>query len=373
MGTDWLKQAVIQSEKLHPYIPGKPIAQMLRELGLSEQDVVSRMASTVKLASNENPYGAPPKALAAIGQAAREIHRYPDGDCFELKQALALKHDINPEQLLLGNGSNEVLELMIRTFSAVGDEVIYSQRGFIVYALATTAAGAKGVAVPERDGFAHDLDAMLDAVNDNTKVVCIANPNNPTGSLLNTSELQSFLDKLPSHIVVILDEAYVEYVKNEIADSIHALKHAGLVVCRTFSKAYGLAGLRVGYAVANQDLIAVVNRFREPFNVNSIAQAAALAALADDDWVMDKVAQCKAERTRLELALAGLDCLAAPSFANFVLLQHQDSLRLVKKLEQEGVIVRPLAPYGMPDIVRVSVGSVVENDAFLRALRKVLP
>ncbi len=373
MGIDWLKQAVSQSEKLYPYIPGKPIAQMLRELGLSEHEVEQRAASTIKLASNENPYGAPPKALEAIKQAACEVHRYPDGDCFELKQALAEKHDISQEQLLLGNGSNEVLELIIRSFAGAGDEVIYSQRGFIVYALATTAAGATGVAVSEHDGYGHDLSAMLDAVNENTKVVCIANPNNPTGSLLKTHELQSFLDTLPSHIVVIVDEAYFDYVSDEVEDSIHALRHDGLVVCRTFSKAYGLAGLRVGYAVAAAKLLAVVNRFREPFNVNIVAQAAALAALDEYDWVTDKVAQCKVERVRLERALSELGCLAAPSFANFVLFQHQDSLTIVKKLEIESVIVRPLAPYGMSDVLRVSVGSPTENDAFLTALSKVLP
>ncbi len=373
MATDWLKQAVAQSEKLHPYVPGKPIAQMLRELGLSEADIAKQLASTVKLASNENPYGMPPKALTAIVDAANEAHRYPDGDCFELKQALAKKHGIKPEQLLIGNGSNEVLELIIRSFAGAGDEVIYSQRGFIVYALATTAAGAKGVAVPEHDGLTHDLDAMLDAVNKNTKVICIANPNNPTGTLLSTQALQAFLDQLPGHIVVILDEAYVEYVEDILEDSIQALQHDGLIVCRTFSKAYGLAGLRVGYAVANKDVLAVVNRFREPFNVNSIAQAAALAALDDEAWVMDKVAQCKAERARLERALSDINCLAAPSFGNFVLFQHENSAEIVKKLEQEGVIVRPLAPYGMPDVLRVSVGTVAENDAFLMALSKVLP
>ncbi|MDQ7057706.1 MAG: histidinol-phosphate transaminase [Ghiorsea sp.] len=373
MSIDWLKQAVSQSEKLYPYIPGKPISQMLRELGLDDSEVEKRAASTVKLASNENPYGVSPKALKAIQQTAIEAHRYPDGDCFELKQALAKKHGIHAEQLLIGNGSNEVLELIIRTFAGVGDEVVYSQRGFIVYALATTAAGATGVAVPESDGFTHDLNAMLGAVNESTKVVCIANPNNPTGALLQTSALQIFLDKLPSHIVVIIDEAYVEYVQSEIEDSIFALKHAGLIISRTFSKAFGLAGLRVGYAVANQDLLAVVNRFREPFNVNSIAQAAALAALHDEDWVIDKVAQCKAERVRLEAAFSDLNCLAISSFANFVLFQHENSTEIVKKLEQEGVIVRPLAPYGMPDVLRVSVGTRTENDAFLAALSKVLP
>ena len=373
MGVNWLKQAVSQSEQLHPYIPGKPIAQMLREQGLSESEISKRQASTVKLASNENPYGAPPKALEAIKQAASEICRYPDGDCFELKQALATKHKVQTEQLLIGNGSNEVLELVIRSFAGTGDEVIYSHRGFIVYALATTAAGATGVAVPEHDGYGHDLPAMLEAVNEHTKVICIANPNNPTGALLSTQALQTFLDKLPSHIVVIIDEAYFEYVADAVEDSIHALKHAGLVISRTFSKAYGLAGCRVGYAVANPDLLAVVNRFREPFNVNSLAQAAALAALHDEVWVWDKVAQCKQERSRLEAALQDLGLLAAHSFANFVLLKHESATTLAQDLEQQGVIVRPLAPYGMADILRVSVGSEAENDAFLAALHKVLP
>ncbi|MDQ6983942.1 MAG: aminotransferase class I/II-fold pyridoxal phosphate-dependent enzyme, partial [Ghiorsea sp.] len=215
MSVDWLQQAVGQSKKLHPYIPGKPIAQMLRELGLSEYEVAQREASTIKLASNENPYGVPPKAIEAVRNAALNSNRYPDGDCFELKQTLAAKHHINADQLLIGNGSNEVLELIVRSFAGTDDEVVYSQRGFIVYALVTTAAGATGIAVPESDGFAHDLNAMLEAVNECTKVVCIANPNNPTGSLLTIPELQAFLDKLPSHIVVIIDEAYVEYVMDE--------------------------------------------------------------------------------------------------------------------------------------------------------------
>ena len=373
MGVNWFKQAVSQSEQLHPYIPGKPVAQMLREQGLSESEIARHEAGIVKLASNENPYGTPPKALEAIRQAACEACRYPDGDCFELKQALAAKHKIQAEQLLIGNGSNEVLELVIRSFAGTGDEVIYSQRGFIVYALATIAAGATGVAVPEHDGFSHDLSAMLEAVTSKTKVICVANPNNPTGSLLSTSELQSFLNKLPSHIVVILDEAYYEYVMDEVDDSIHALTHDGLIVSRTFSKAYGLAGCRVGYAVAHPDLLAVVNRFREPFNVNSLAQAAALAALDEHDWVMDKVAQCKQERDRLEAALQGLGLLAAHSFANFVLLRYEGAAELARDLERQGVIVRPLAPYAMADILRVSVGSEAENDAFLAALSKVLP
>ncbi len=372
MATDWLKQAVPQSLQLHPYIPGKPITQMLRELGLDETQIQQRSSTTVKLASNENACGVPPKAVAAIQKAACEVNRYPDGDCFDLKQILAQSHSIKKEQLLIGNGSNEVLELVIRCFAGATDEVVYSQRGFIVYALATTAAGATGIAVPEQDGFGHDLEAMLSAVNANTKIVCIANPNNPTGSLLKTNALQAFLDKLPNHLVVVLDEAYYEYVADDIEDSIHALTHPGLIVSRTFSKAYGLAGCRIGYVVAHEGLLSVVNRFREPFNVNMLAQQAAIGALADKAWVLDKVKQCKEERIRLEAALESLGCLAAKSYGNFVLLKHTKSLVLVKELEEKGVIVRPLSPYGMPDILRVSVGTVSENNAFLKAFNEVL-
>jgi len=373
MKTPWLNQAVSQTQQLHPYIPGKPIVQMLRELGLAENEIQQRISSTVKLASNENPYGVPPKAILAIQNAAALVNRYPDGDCFKLKQVLAKSHQVSSSQLLIGNGSNEVLELIIRTFAGAGDEVIYSQRGFIVYALATTATGATGIAVAEADGLTHDLDAMLKAVNGKTKVICIANPNNPTGSLLKTDALQNFLNQIPQHIVVILDEAYVEYVADEVEDSIHALSHEGLIVSRTFSKAYGLAGCRVGYAVASSELLAVANRFREPFNVNSLAQAAALGAIADKDWVLEKVELCKQERARLEAALQDVHCFVAKSYGNFVLMQHEESAELVKKLEHSGIIVRPLAPYGMPKILRVSVGTKDENDAFLNALAKVLP
>ena len=372
MTINWLNQAVAQSEKLHPYIPGKPVAQMLRELGLDESEIQKRISTTVKLASNENPYGVPPKAVEAMKKAASEVHRYPDGDCFSLKQALAKHHGVSSKQLLIGNGSNEVLELIIRTFATTGDEVVYSQKAFIVYALSATAAGARGVAVPEADGYGHDLTAMLKAVTTKTKVVCIANPNNPTGSLLKIDEIQAFLDALPREMVVILDEAYCEYVRGELADSIHALKHPGLVVSRTFSKAYGLAGCRVGYAVADEALIGVINRFREPFNVNMLAQAAAEAALSDQQWINDKVALCKQERARLELALADRGYLAANSFGNFVLFKHEDSLSLVKKFEEKGVILRPLAPYGMPDVLRVSVGDHEENTRFLTVLNEVL-
>lgn len=359
---DWSVRAVSQSGRLHPYVPGKPVAQLLAERGLSE---------AIKLASNENPYGPSPKAMAAVREAACEVHRYPDGDASELRQVLAERHGVVPENILVGNGSNEVLELLIRTFASRDDEVVYAGRAFIVYALATTAAGAKGVAVPEADGLAHDLDAMAAAVNEKTKVVCIANPNNPTGTLHALPALQQFLDVLPRQVIVILDEAYYEYVADEIGDSIGTLHHPGLVTCRTFSKAYGLAGLRIGYAVGDADILALVNRFREPFNVSLPAQRAALAALADTPWVMAKVAECKAERQRLESALAALGLLGGRSHGNFVLLRHSQAAFVLHSLEDRGIIPRPLAPYGMPDYLRITVGTAEENAHLLAALEAI--
>ncbi|MDQ6954522.1 MAG: histidinol-phosphate transaminase [Mariprofundaceae bacterium] len=360
---DWMLQAVGQTQGLHPYIPGKPVEQLLREKGLSH---------AVKLASNENPYGASPKAIKAMQTTASEVHRYPDGDCTNLKSALADHHAVQASQILLGNGSNEVLELIIRSFAGVGDNVVYSQCGFIVYALATQAAGATQVAVPDTKELGHDLDAMAAAVNDKTKVVCIANPNNPTGTLLHNDQLQAFLDNLPHHIVVILDEAYHEFVTDIKADSLNALKHPGLVVSRTFSKAYGLAGCRVGYALADSALLNVVNRFREPFNVNHLAQVAAQAALDDHDWVMDKVERVKSERARLEIAFEAWGILGGKSYANFVLLKHPMAGKILNKLEDQGIIPRPLAGYGLASYLRISIGTIEENCLLLKSLHIAL-
>lgn len=361
---DWMTQAVPQAQGLYPYVPGKPMEQLLREQGLD---------TAIKLASNENAYGPSPKAMVAMHAVIDECHRYPDGDAHALKSALAKKHGVHQHQILLGNGSNEVLELVIRCFAGVGDEVIYSQHGFIVYALAAQAAGATRVPVQDTPELGHDLDAMLAAVNTHTKIICIANPNNPTGTLLSNDALQKFLDALPQHIIVILDEAYDEFVSDIKTDSLTTLHHAGLVVSRTFSKAYGLAACRIGYAIADAGLLEAVNRFREPFNINSLAQAAALAALDDADWVMDKVTRIKQARTVLEQHLAKLGLLAVKSFANFILLQHPQALELHQQLEKLGIITRPLAGYGLPDYLRISVGNEEENAAFLEALDTVLP
>ncbi|MDX8401722.1 MAG: histidinol-phosphate transaminase [Mariprofundaceae bacterium] len=360
--TDWLSRAVPQAAGLHPYVPGKPVARLLREKGIRD---------AVKLASNENPYGPSPAALDAARAALAGVHRYPDGDAPALREALAARHGVSPDAIVIGNGSNEVLELVIRAFAGPGDEVVYSRRGFIVYALAAQAAGARGVAVPEQDGLTHDLEAMAAAVNARTKVVAIANPNNPTGAMHPAAAIRAFLDRLPRDVVVILDEAYHEYVADDAAQDA-ALAHPGLVVCRTFSKAFGLAGLRVGYGVADPALVAVLHRFREPFNVNLVAQAAARAALDDMDWVRERVARTLTERARLEAALAGMGLLGGASKGNFVLLRDARAASIAAALEDAGVIVRPLAPYGMADWLRISVGRPEENDRLLDALARLV-
>ncbi len=363
MRIDWLARCVPQTAGLYPYVPGKPVETLLREKGLQR---------AIKLASNENPYGPSPRAIQAIQQAASEVHRYPDGDANALKEKLAAFHAVNRAQILIGNGSNEVLELLIRCFAGVGDEVVYAQRGFIVYALAAQAAGARGIAVPEIDGLTHDLDGMLAALNEHTKVVCIANPNNPTGTLLANEVIQAFLNRVPRDVVVIIDEAYFEFVADELGDSVALLEHPGLVISRTFSKAYGLAGCRVGYAVADARLVDVVNRFREPFNVNSLAQAAAMAALDDGDWVKVRVAETVLERDKLEAALDVLGILGCKGYANFVLLRHDQSGEILRRLEDQGIIPRPLAGYGMADYLRISVGTAAENAELLAALKLIL-
>ena len=363
MTIDWMGRAVAQAAGLHPYIPGKPVETLLREKGLHR---------AIKLASNENPYGPSPKAIAAMQQAVAEVHRYPDGDATLLKEALADFHKVGADRILIGNGSNEVLELLIRSFAGSGDEVIYSQRGFIVYALAAQAAGATGIAVPESDGLTHDLDAMAAAVTERTKLVCIANPNNPTGSLHSNRAMQAFLDALPRHILVIIDEAYYEFVADELGDSVQDLSHPGLIISRTFSKAYGLAGCRVGYAVADEAIVGLANRFREPFNVNLLAQTAATAALQDRDWVLSRVAETVSERDKLEAALDSLGMSGGHSRGNFVLLRHSCCSEILQRLEDHGIIPRPLAPYGMADYLRISVGLPAENAEFLSVLEGIV-
>jgi histidinol-phosphate aminotransferase len=348
-----------------PYQPGKPIAELERELGIS---------GIVKLASNENPLGASPKAVAAMHEAIKTIALYPDGNGFELKDALTKRYAVAHANLVLGNGSNDLLELASRAFLAPGDVAVYSAHAFAVYALATQAVGAKGITVPAKE-FGHDLEAMLKAaVQHKAKMVFIANPNNPTGTYLDADALQSFMQNLPSNILVVLDEAYNEYLPPaQRYDSVSWLaKYPNLIISRTFSKAYGLAGLRVGYAIAHEQITDMMNRVRQPFNVNSIAQAAAVAALHDMDFVRQTYELNQRGMQQITAGLNKLGLSYIPSFGNFISFRIGGATAMYRRLLELGVIVRPVANYDMPDYLRVSIGLETENEKFLTALAQAI-
>ena len=295
-----------------PYQGGKPISELAREMGLQEESIV-------KLASNENPLGISPKAEAAIQEALLSVHLYPDGNGFALRQAVAQKFNVTAEQIVFGNGSNDILELAARAFLTVGTEAIYSQHAFAVYPLVTQAVGAKGVVVPALD-YGHDLNNMLASITDKTRMIFVANPNNPTGTLLAKDALMDFLKQVPKQVLVVLDEAYDEYLSDDQkSTSITWLNQfENLIISRTFSKAYGLAGLRVGFGLMSATVADILNRVRQPFNVNSIAQAAAVASLADDDFVDRSRALNKAGMLQVTQGLTALGLSYIPSYANFV-------------------------------------------------------
>jgi histidinol-phosphate aminotransferase len=349
-----------------PYQPGKPISDLAREMGLDPSQIV-------KLASNENPLGASPKAYLAMQDALEDIARYPDGNSFALRDAVCQKFGLKPDQLVFGNGSNDILELAARAFLVPGAEAVYSQHAFAVYALATQAVGAKGVSVPARD-FGHDLSAMLAAINSNTRIVFIANPNNPTGTMLEKAALLEFLRKVPQRTLVVLDEAYDEYMPADSkSESFEWLaEFDNLIISRTFSKAYGLAGLRIGYGVASPSVADMMNRVRQPFNVNSVAQAAAIASLNDDDFVARSYALNRAGMLQLTQAFNKLGLSYIPSFGNFVSLRIDNASEVYQQLLKQGVIVRPIANYEMPDYLRVSIGLFDENARFLEVLESIL-
>jgi len=345
-----------------PYQPGKPISELARELGLKEEGIV-------KLASNENPRGIGPRTRAAIEASIAEVARYPDGNGFELKQALAKRYGVEMGAIVLGNGSNDVLELVALAFLGPGRAGVYSQHAFAVYPLATQARGARSIVVPAK-AYAHDLDAMAKAIDEETYVAWVANPNNPTGTFARGEEIEAFLRRVPERVIVVLDEAYNEYLTPDLrAHSIKWLKrHPNLVITRTFSKAYGLAGLRVGYALAHPTVADVMNRVRQPFNVNSMALAAAAAALDDMEFVAKSYAENLQGMRQLEEGAAklGLDYIA--SRGNFVSIRVGRAAEIYKRLLRRGVIVRPVAGYEMPEHLRVTVGLASENEKFLAAL-----
>ncbi len=348
-----------------PYQPGKPIAELERELGIS---------GIVKLASNENPFGCSPLAVAAMHEAIKTIALYPDGNGFDLKDALSRRYGVEHARIVLGNGSNDMLELAARAFLTVGDKAVYSAHAFAVYPLATQAVGATGISVPATN-FGHDLKAMLkSAVEQQAKLVFIANPNNPTGTFLSGDALLAFLRALPQQILVVLDEAYNEYLPVECRyDSVSWLKDfPNLIISRTFSKAYGLAGLRVGYALANPQVADMMNRVRQPFNVNSVAQAAAVAALRDEAFVRQTHELNRRGMEQITQGLGKLGLEYIPSLANFVSFKIAGAARIYRRLLELGVIVRPIASYDMPDYLRVSIGLETENEKFLSALQQAL-
>ena len=349
-----------------PYQPGKPIAELAREFGLAESNIV-------KLASNENPLGVSPKAQQAINAALGELALYPDGNGFVLKEAIALKFGVKHEQIVLGNGSNDVLELAARAFLQPGTAAIYSQYAFAVYPLVTQATGATGITTPALN-FGHDLLAMQQAITPETRVIFIANPNNPTGTLLDKVQLHGFLRTVPKHVLVVLDEAYDEYLPDALkAESIGWLaEFDNLIVTRTFSKAYGLAGLRVGFALGHPDVIDLMNRVRQPFNVNTLALVAAAASLDDDDFVSRTRQLNDDGMAQLTEGLKALGLDYIPSYGNFVCVRVGQAVAVYQALLKQGVIVRPVAGYGMPEYLRVSIGSQEQNARFLGAQSKCL-
>ena len=350
---------------IRPYIPGKPIEELERELGIVD---------AVKLASNENPLGPSPKAVEAIKRELSQLSYYPEGDAPNLKKALSAQLGVDRSELVVGNGSNEVLELIVRTFATTAHHAVYSVHAFLVYPLVLTAAGVPFTTVPMKD-MTHDLVAMKAAINDKTRIVFIANPNNPTGTYNTIEELERFLTGLPEDLIVALDEAYFEYA--DAPDYPDGLKyrslHKNLVVLRTFSKCHGLAGLRVGYGVARPEVVNFLNRVRQPFNSNRVAQVGAEAALGDTEYIAYSVSENRRERAWLSAQIAerGLEYL--PSQTNFILIKlPHPGQKVTQAMLHEGVIIRAMDGYGLPDHVRVTVGTSKDNHRFLAALDKVL-
>ncbi|HBC58215.1 MAG TPA: histidinol-phosphate transaminase [Gammaproteobacteria bacterium] len=365
MSCDFLLRANPGVRSLQPYEPGKPESELARELGVQR---------IIKLASNENPSGPSQSVLHTIQDQASRIHRYPDGNGFELKAALAEIYGLDQAQITLGNGSNDILQLLANAFLGPGDEVIFSQHSFAVYPIVTQAAGATAKVIPAKN-YEADLGAHLAAITDHTKMIFLANPNNPTGTWIWARELKEFISAVPQHVLVVIDEAYAEYILDDkMASALSWLSEfPNLIVTRTFSKAYGLAGLRVGYGVCHIQVADLLNRVRQPFNVNSLAQAAALTALEDQEYLIDSVQLNNQGMALIEGKLKQLDLNWIPSKANFLCIEvNQPGRELYQKLLRQGVIVRPIEVYELPNHIRVSIGTQEENELFLVALEKAL-
>ncbi|HZX27758.1 MAG TPA: histidinol-phosphate transaminase [Telluria sp.] len=353
-----------------PYQAGKPISEVAREFGLDE-------AKIVKLASNENPFGVPESAKQAMAAAAADLGRYPDANAFDLKTALAERYDVPMDWITLGNGSNDILEIAAKAFVQKGEAIVYAQYSFAVYALAAQGLGARAIVVPAVD-HGHDLDAMAAAIDADTRLVFIANPNNPTGTFLPAAKLEAFLAKVPPNVIVVLDEAYNEFLspEDQYESTDWVRKYPNLIVSRTFSKAYGLAGLRVGFAIAQPAVTDLMNRVRQPFNVNSLAQAAAIAALNDKAFLQKSAENNAAGYRQFVQAFEEMGLEYVPSYGNFVLVKVGDDdgagARVNLALLKQGVIVRPVGNYGLPQWLRISIGLPEENAACIAALKKAL-
>jgi histidinol-phosphate aminotransferase len=359
-----VEQALPYVRAISPYQPGKPITELAREMGIPVDKIL-------KLASNENPLGMSPKAKKAVAAAISGIERYPDQ--FDLIKAVAGRCGVAQNQVVLGNGSNDVLDLIARVFLAPGRSAVFAQHAFAVYPLATLSTGAELIVTPARN-YGHDLNAMRAAIRPDTRIVWIANPNNPTGNFLPYPEVRAFLEAVPPDVVVVLDEAYNEYLPpaERVDTAAWIADFPNLVVTRTFSKIFGLAGLRVGYALASAEIADLMNRVRQPFNVNNLAIAAAIAALDDHLFVAESY---ELNRRGMEQLVAGLKRLGLehiPSHGNFVTFKAGDGAAVNQKLLKQGVIVRPIGGYGLPEWLRVTIGTEPENGRFLEALEKAL-
>ncbi|MDD5005661.1 MAG: histidinol-phosphate transaminase [Candidatus Omnitrophica bacterium] len=351
-------------DRINAYVPGKPIDLVQREMGIKK---------VIKLASNENPFGVSPKAKKAIQKSLNEVFRYPDGSCYYLKNTLAKKLRLSPDNILFGNGSDEIIDIIIKTFLNAGEEVLTSQTTFVEYEIIAKANGFRENCIPLKN-FRYDLDAIKNNINEKTKVIFIANPNNPTGTYVNENELSKFIKEVPKDKLIVVDEAYWDFTDvDDFPGTIDKINSENLIVLRTFSKAYGLAGLRIGYAVANSTFIKAMEKIRQPFNVNTLAQRAAQAVLNDDKFLEKTRKLIIAERKKIYQEFKKMNIEYVPSQANFIMFKTEmDGLALCKQLLKKGIIIRDLKQYGLENFVRVTIGKPWENKLFIRTLKKIL-
>ena len=355
-----------QLDHLPVYQPGRPTEEVARELGLNVDDVI-------KVASNENPLGPSPKAMTAMKAAIDNLHLYPDGNAFYLKRRLAEKLRLDPSHLILGNGSNEIIEFVGHAFMRPGVDIVVSQYCFAIYPIVAHLFGANVISVPAKN-HGHDLDAMLSAITPNTGVLFVANPNNPTGTMASNAAIEALVDAVPDNVLLVMDEAYFEFLEEpvDLLQRIRESRNPNLLVMRTFSKIFGLAGLRLGYGIGHRELIAALEKIRQPFNINSIAQAGALAALDDDDHLAKTKSNNSAGLDFFYSELKRLGLEYVPSYANFVLVNVRDGNQVFAELQKRGVITRPMAGYQLPEWIRISVGTDAENHRCIAALEDVL-